>query len=182
MVKVRFDTPEDRAAILSVHEAAFGSPQGGEIVDLVMGLFADATAKPLYSLVAALGGRVVGHVLFSSVQIQPHGQGVVAQILAPLAVLPGQQGKGVGSALIREGLRQLAAAGVELVFVLGYPAYYSRFGFRPARVRGFTAPYPIPAEHDDAWMVMELTPGVIDRVHGTVQCADTLSDPRHWLE
>jgi putative acetyltransferase len=182
VVKVRFDTPEDRAAIAAVHEGAFGSTQGPEIVGLVEDLLADASARPLYSMAAEMDGRVVGHVLFTAVQIQPKGQGIAAQILAPLAVLPGQQGKGIGSALIKEGMRQLAAAGVDLVFVLGYPDYYSRFGFRPARALGFDAPYAIPAGHDDAWMVMELKPGVIGRIHGTVQCADTLNDPRHWRE
>ncbi len=182
MLNVRFATADDRTSILAVHAAAFGSLQGAEIVKLVDGLLDDATARPLYSLVAEVDGNVVGHVLFTAVRIQPEGQQVSAQILAPLAVVPGQQGRGVGGALIHEGLRQFAVAGVELVFVLGYPDYYSRFGFRPARALGFAAPYPIPIEHDDAWMVQELTPGVIGRVRGTVQCADTMNDPRHWRE
>lgn len=182
MVTVRFATAEDRAAILGIHEAAFGGTEGPEIVNLVTGLLDDATARPLYSLVAEADGKVVGHVLFTAVGIQPGGQEVSAQILAPLAVVPGQQGRGIGGALIKEGLRQLAAAGVALVFVLGYPDYYSRFGFRPARALGFAAPCPIPVAHDAAWMVLGLRPGVIGRVRGRVQCAAALSDPRHWRE
>lgn len=181
-VTVRFAAAEDRAAILGIHEAAFGSAEGPVIVTLVTDLLDDITARPLHSLVAEADGRVVGHVLFTTVKIRPGGGAVSAQILAPLAVVPGQQGKGVGGALVKEGLRQLAAAGVALVFVLGYPDYYSRFGFRPARALGFAAPYPIPVAHDAAWMVLELRPGVIGRVRGRVQCAAALNDPRHWRE
>lgn len=182
MVNVRFATTDDRAAVRTVHEAAFGLTEGPEIVALVEGLLGDATARPLHSLVAEVDGRVVGHVLFTAVTMQPGDQETAAQILAPLAVLPEVQGQGVGGALVRAGLRLLAAAGVALVFVLGYPDYYSRFGFRPARALGLAAPYPIPAEHDAAWMVLALRPGVLGQVHGTVQCADTLNDPRYWRE
>jgi predicted N-acetyltransferase YhbS len=179
---VRSANATDLAAIHAVHAAAFGNAQGPEIVALVDGLLGDASARPLHSLVAEVDGRVVGHVLFTAVTIQPGDPDISAQILAPLAVLPEVQGKGVGGALVNSGLRLLGAAGVVLVFVLGYPDYYSRFGFRPARARGFHAPYAIPAEHDDAWMVQELRSGVIGRVRGTVRCADTLNDPRHWCE
>jgi predicted N-acetyltransferase YhbS len=72
--------------------------------------------------------------------------------------------------------------GVELVFVLGHPGYYPRFGFKPAGVLGFEAPYPIPEKHADAWMVRELRAGIIGSVRGKVVCADTLSRPEYWRE
>jgi putative acetyltransferase len=68
------------------------------------------------------------------------------------------------------------------VFVLGHPEYYPRFGFRPAGALGMDAPYPIPERHADAWMVQALRPGLLGQVRGTVRCADTLNDPRHWRE
>ena len=88
----------------------------------------------------------------------------------------------MGSRLIEEGLRQLKAAEVDLVFVLGHPDYYPRCGFTPAGVLGFDAPYPIPDQHAGAWMVQALKDGVIGRVNGTVQCAKVLNHPRHWRE
>ena len=177
--RTRIATAADRAALLGVHEAAFGQ-QGPEIVELVTGLLSDQTATPLLSLVAEVDQNLVGHVLFTAVQLQSDQQDISAQIMAPLAVTPACQGNGIGRSLVTEGLKQLAASGIDLVFVLGHPAYYPRFGFRPAGVLGYTAPYPIPTEHADAWMVRELTAGVIGRMQGTVQCAETLNQARYW--
>jgi predicted N-acetyltransferase YhbS len=182
VVRIRCATDADRAEILGVHESAFGKEQGPEIVDLVSGLLGDKTAMPLLSLVAEIGGRVVGHVLFTTVRLESGRQSVSAQILAPLAVSREHQGQGIGGSLITEGLKQLAASGVELVFVLGHPEYYRKFGFRPAGVLGYKAPYPIPTAHEDAWMVQELKAGTLGRAQGTIQCAETLDQPRHWRE
>ena len=77
--------------------------------------------------------------------------------------------------LVNEALTQLESQGVALVFVLGYPDYYLRFGFAPAGVQGFDAPYPILSKNADAWMVKELQPGAIERNEGTVRCCTTLS-------
>ena len=90
--------------------------------------------------------------------------------------------EGVGGLLIREGLKRLSEAGVDLVFVLGHPGYYPKHGFQTAGVLGFEAPYPIPEKDAGAWMVQELRSGVIGRVSGTVQCCDVLNQPQHWRE
>jgi predicted N-acetyltransferase YhbS len=84
--------------------------------------------------------------------------------------------------LIAEGLNELREMGVDLVFVLGYPGYYQKHGFSPAGVKGYAAPYPIPPEHADAWMVQELRPGIMEQTRGRVRCAETLTDPKHWRE
>jgi predicted N-acetyltransferase YhbS len=180
MTTIRHTSEADLESICDLHRAAFGETEGPEIVDLIRGLFDDATALPLLSLAAEEDGKIVGHVLFTCVGIEGCERDVKAQILAPLAVSPTHQKSGVGGSLIREGLEQLAAAGVDLVFVLGHPGYYPRFGFRPAGCLGLSAPYPIPAEHEDAWMVQELRAAILERVKGTVQCADVLSRPQYW--
>jgi predicted N-acetyltransferase YhbS len=84
--------------------------------------------------------------------------------------------------LITQGLKQLAESGVDLVFVLGHPDYYPKFGFQAAGVLGFQAPYPIPSEHADAWMVQELKTGVFGNIEGRVQCSEVLNQPQHWRE
>ena len=103
-------------------------------------------------------------------------------MVAPLSVHPDYQNKGIGGQLIKEGLKLLKADGVELVFVLGHPGYYPRFGFTSAGVKGFDTPYPIAAENAEAWMVQELQPGVIGCVSGKVKCANELDKPERWQE
>ena len=181
-LRIRESTESDLRDVLDVETQAFGNEKGSVIADLVHGLLSDPTARPLLSLIAVTDDRTVGHILFTKVRIANSGQPVSAAILAPLAVIPEAQGQGVGGRLIEEGLRLLSESGVELVFVLGHPGYYPRYGFRPAGVRGFEAPYPIPDEHADAWMVQELRPGIIDGAGGSVACAEVLNRPEHWRE
>ncbi|KIX15375.1 GNAT family N-acetyltransferase [Dethiosulfatarculus sandiegensis] len=171
-----------RQDILKVHRQAFGGQKGSVISELVNDLLEDPTAEPCYSFAAVEQDTVVGHVLFTNVTISGAHEQVSAQILAPLAVLPQYQNKGVGTTLVPGALEVLKKHGVEMVFVLGHPGYYPRFGFAPAGVCGFDAPYPIPEEHAAAWMTQELKPGVIGTIKGKVLCADALHQPEHWRE
>lgn len=180
--QIRGEIGSDSESIAAVIHAAFGDVQGREIAELVADLLRDPTAEPCLSLVAAFGDRVIGHVLFTNTSISGTSREVRSAILAPLAVHPEYQNQGIGGRLIAEGLKQLSDAGVELVFVLGDPDYYSKHGFSPAGVKGFDAPYPIPTEHADAWMVQELRPGAVNEISGRVICADALNDPKHWVE
>jgi predicted N-acetyltransferase YhbS len=181
-MKIRESSLLDRPLIESVHMQAFGEQQGGEIAGLVHDLFGDPTAQPLLSLVCVEGEQITGHILFSKAVVTQSPEPVNARILAPLAVVPEARGRGRGGNLVQEGLRQLQQSQVELVFVLGHPGYYPRFGFTPAGALGFEAPYPMPDEHAAAWMVQELCPGIIGSVRGTVQCSDVLNKPEHWKE
>jgi len=181
-LQVRKAFESDKQAILDSAIAAFGKMQGQEIADLITDLLEDLSAQPLLSLVVNADDNVVGHILFTSTQIK-HSQRIVSSaILAPLSVHPEYQGQGIGGQLIKEGLKQLKATGVELVFVLGHPGYYPRYGFSAAGIKGFDAPYPIPPENSAAWMVQELNPGIIEYVSGQVICAEALNDPKYWRE
>jgi putative acetyltransferase len=130
---VRDETPADVAAIRAVNEAAFGGAQEADLVDALR-----HDGDLLLSLVADAGDVVAGHVAFSRMQVG----GDPAVALAPVAVLPAQQRRGIGTALIGEGLRRLGQSGETLVFVLGEPAYYGRFGFAAAPAARFDTPYP----------------------------------------
>lgn len=168
--------------MLHVEKQAFGNDKGSEIVDLVNGLLNDPSAMPLLSLIAVNDDQAIGHILFTKAHITYSKESISAAILAPLAVIPDAQSQGVGGRLIKEGLKLLSESGVELVFVLGHPEYYPRHGFKPAGSLGFEAPYPIPDEHANAWMVQELRPGLIGSVSGKIICADVLNQPEHWRE
>ncbi len=181
-VKIRCAIEQDRDSILAVHRSAFGAGDGEVIAKLVDEMFDDTSGEPSLSLVAEADGVLVGHLLFTYASIEPDCGQVGARILAPLAVVQNRQGQGIGGRLIETGLRLLKEARVDLVFVLGYPDYYSRFGFRPAGVRGLQATYPIPPQNADAWMVTELTPGTIENCTGTVRCSNALNHPKYWVE
>lgn len=182
-MKIRESRETDKAAIENIHIKAFGKEKGLEIAKLVNDLFDDKTAMPLLSLIAEENNQIQGHILFTKAKLLGAPDTFSAQILAPLAVNPNKQGQGVGTKLIAQGLKRLTEAGIDLVFVLGHPTYYPRSGFiGGAEALGYEAPYPIPAEHADAWMVQELSSNVIENIKGKVQCSDVLTQPQHWRE
>jgi len=82
--------------------------------------------------------------------------------------------------LIKEGLTRLSRIGVDLVFLVGHPGYYPRFGFALALRLGFQPTYPIPSEVADAWMVRALRPNIIGTVSGKVICCDAMNKPEIW--
>jgi putative acetyltransferase len=176
-INIRNTTDTDLGEILRINKEAFGQD---EEADLVEDLLADDSARPMVSLLALDGEEAIGHILFTRAWIADGGP--PSAILAPMAVVPDRQKNGIGSQLIRTGLDQLRVSGVELLFVLGWPDYYPRHGFKPAGIRGFDAPYPIPAEATDAWMVLELKTGVIGTTRGRIHCADALNRPELWRE
>lgn len=133
MLTVRPERPDDVDQVRTLLTAAFPTDVEARLVDALRN-----AGRLTDSLVAEDGGRIVGHVAFSPVTIDGTGGGVG---LAPVAVLPEYQRKGVGSQLVREGLRRAKEAGAAFAVVLGEPAYYSRFGFEPASRRGLTDEY-----------------------------------------
>ncbi len=172
----------DRKEILDVHNLAFGKEEGPEIAKLVDDLLNDKTAMPLLSLVAIKNEKIIGHILFTKATITQTTLSISTHILAPLAILPDHQKKGIGEKLIHKGIRQLKELGTELVFVLGHPSYYPRCGFSPAGEKGFEAPYSIPEENADAWMLLSLSGNAIETVNGKVQCSKILNEPQYWRE
>lgn len=181
-LNIRNTTESDLHDVLNIHTQAFGNEKGPVIADLVDGLLVDPTARPLLSLLAVENDRPLGHILFTKTRLTDSAESVSSAILAPLAILPEVQSQGIGGRLIDKGLKRLSESGVELVFVLGHPGYYPRHGFHPVGSHGFEAPYPIPDEVSDAWMVQELRPGIIGKVKGKVICSEVLNQPEHWRE
>ncbi|MDO9338856.1 MAG: N-acetyltransferase [Caulobacter sp.] len=147
---IRSAAPADRRAIHAVVTAAFRQP---DEADLIEALRADGDA--LLELVAADDGAVVGHILFSPL-VTDNGRRLAA--LAPLSVEPGRQKTGLGTALMEEGHRRLAAAGIEAVIVLGHPAYYPRVGYSADLAKAVTAPFDGPS-----FMALELAPGALSQ-------------------
>ena len=118
----------------------------------------------LLSLVAELERRIVGHILFSRMWIDARNGPVEAAALAPMAVLPGHQRRGIGGQLIRHGLDLLRDREERIVIVLGHPNYDPRFGFSTGKARSLASPFS-----PEAFMAMELRAGALDGVRGKVR-------------
>ena len=168
---------KDLSVILEIHNEAF---KGNDVADLTSQLLKDNSAKPYLSLLAIKKNEAVGHILFTRASINGIKLDNKVYILAPLAVIPSNQNQGIGGELIREGLARLESWNVKLVFVLGHINYYPKFGFvNNAEELGYKAPFPIPKEVADAWMVQCFTKQTIK---GQVVCADAMNKPEHWRE
>lgn len=178
-LQIREAVETDLSDVLLIERLAFGYDKEA---DLVSDLLHDPSAKPLLSLLAFINDRAVGHILFTAARLSCTQDTASIVILAPLAILPDAQKQGIGGKLIEQGLELLSRSGVDLVFVLGHPEYYPRYGFKSAGHLEYEAPYPIPDEHAGAWMVQALRSGVIGTVSGKVICADALNKPEHWRE
>jgi putative acetyltransferase len=158
-IKIRYQTAEDRGAVWAVNLLAFGRPQEAELVETLQ-----QRNSALCSLVAELGNKVVGHILFSPATIRSSESELTIAALGPMAVLPGFQSQGIGSQLVRAGLNYVRELGYKIVIVLGHPTYYPRFGFKPAQPLGIRWEHNAPS---DAFMVAELVSGALDGVRGT---------------
>ncbi len=173
-MRIRAATAGDAAAITRLHEQAFGAPDGPVIARLVSELLQHPSAQPLLSLVATEDAGISGHALFTAVRID--GKACKGFILAPLAVAPDCQRKGIGKTLLEHGCGELAARGAEFVLVLGDPNYYARADF--TATHSIRAPYEL--RYPEAWMARELSVGALAKATGTVTCAAPLMQPQHW--
>jgi putative acetyltransferase len=149
----------DRTAIDHVHIVSFPTPDEARLVEALR-----ANGRLFLSLVAVDAEGIVGHVAFSPVTVSGAGGGVG---LAPLAVLPSFRRRGIGAALVREGLVHAERAGFHFVVVLGEPTYYSRFGFLPAARWALRDEY----EGGDAFQALELRPAAVPADGGLVRYA-----------
>ncbi len=152
------EQPRHFAEIDALTRAAFG---GGEEAGLLPRLRADGLVRA--ALVAVQEGRVVGHVMYTALEVRVDGREVAALCLAPLSVHPQWQRRGVGLALMRQAHAQLAAQGHEAVIVLGHPQYYPRAGFSAALAAKLAGPFS-----GEAFMALELVEGALSGSTGTV--------------
>lgn len=128
---IRSEQPRDYHLISVVNAITFTHSFGMGEVPLISALRNRKEFDSDLSLVAEVDLEVVGHVLLSPLDVLVRGEAVKAAILAPIAVLPEFQNKGIGTLLIEEGHRRAKEKGIDFIFLLGHPEYYPRFGYHP---------------------------------------------------
>lgn len=169
-VEIRTGEPSDRPAIELLYPAAFPDE---DLVPLVRDLLRETNT--VISLVATIDAQIAGHVIFSKCGVARTG--IKAALLAPLAVAPDRQRMGIGSALIRAGLERLKDEGMDIVCVLGDPAFYGRLGFVPETL--IEPPYRLPIEWTEAWQSLELS-GTATRRAGKLSVPEPWRKPALW--
>jgi putative acetyltransferase len=157
---IRAEKAGDRDAVYAVNVSAFETPSEAKLVDTLR-----EQAQPVVSLVAEDNGEVIGHIMFSPVSLSGYPN-LKVMGLAPMAVAPRQQRRGIGSALVRAGLDQCRQLGFAAVVVLGHPEYYPRFGFSTASQFGIDCEYEVP---DEVFMALELEPDALSGKTGRVK-------------
>lgn len=157
---IRRATAFDETDIRQVNRAAFGTDAEANLVDaLRAGGYAEV------ELAAVNDEKVIGHILFSRVGIRTSSAAIGSLSLAPMAVLPEYQRRGIGGELVRQGIKACRDMGHASVLVLGHPDFYPRFGFSAERARRLTSPFG----GGNAWMVIELIPGALAGMEGQVE-------------
>ena len=157
---IRTEIPADYAAVYDLNKQAFdGRDAEPQLVE------AARQESGAISLVAEVDGQVVGQILFTPVVIETESVSIPAISLAPLAVHPDFQNRGIGMALTRRGLEECRAQGHRIAIVLGHPNYYPRFGFSAELAKPLACPW---GDCGEAWMAMELTPGALAGIKGKV--------------
>ncbi len=161
MVIVREETPEDVPDIDEVNRLAFGGTDESQLVNRLR-----SDGSVVISLVALVEDAVAGHILFSELPIHCGERRILGAALAPMAVRPEFQNRGIGSQLVEAGIVACRNRGIDVIVVLGHPAFYPRFGFSAQAARSLAAPFS-----GEAFMSLELRSGALNGNTGTVTYA-----------
>ncbi len=165
-ISIRKEKNEDYVDVYAINTAAFEQENEAKLVDLLRNSNAFI---PGLSLVATVDRRIVGHILFTKIDIiAEDGQAYTSLALAPMAVVPDCQKQGIGGELIQSGLDKARALGYRSVIVLGHEKYYPKFGFVPADQWRIKPPFDVPA---NVFMAIELVPDGLKNISGTVRYA-----------
>ena len=174
---IREPAESDKDQIRQVYTAAFDEEEKELVADLAIELLDTESSPKTLHLVADTEDEIVGHVSFSPVRIKD-SRDCMGYILAPLAVSPRQQKRGVGSALVRRGLEQLAREQAKVVLVYGDPEYYSRFGFSSELAEKYIPPFPLT--YTLGWQAVFIGGMIPEMDPVEIQCVEPLRKPELW--
>ncbi|OGU70700.1 MAG: GNAT family N-acetyltransferase [Ignavibacteria bacterium RBG_16_34_14] len=162
-IEIRKEIESDYADVYELNKAAFGQESESKLVEL---LRKSNAFIPEFSLVAVTNNKIVGHIIFTKIIIKDdNGNEFESLALAPMAVTPELQKRGIGGKLIRYGFNKARELGYKSVIVLGHEHYYPKFGFKPANKWKIKAPFDVPK---NVFMGIELVENGLTGVTGTV--------------
>lgn len=156
---IRKEKPEDINEIHNINSTVFETNAEADLVDRLRD-----SGIPIISLVAEIDHKLVGHIIFTP--MTGDNSDIKIAGLAPMAVLPEYQNKGIGSALVEKGLEYCAYDKYEAVAVLGHPNYYPKFGFIPSTRFDLISEYDVPKE---VFMVKELVSNSLSNIRGVIK-------------
>lgn len=162
-VLIRNERKNDYVEIRKINDLAFGQKNEGNMIEALRKT-SDYNAS--LSLVAEIKNKIVGHILFYPIKIKNEKKEYTVLSLAPMAVHPAYQNKGIGSKLVKRGLEIAKAIDFNAVIVVGHPNYYPRFGFIPASNWELQLPFDAP---DNAFLALELKESTLKNGSGTVE-------------
>lgn len=163
-MNIRKEKDSDKEQIWQVNAAAFETEAEANLVNALRD-----SGIPFISFVAEEDEEILGHILFTPVELVGDDSGLRLMGLAPMAVLPKVQKKGIGSQLVRTGIIQCSTQGYDAIVVLGHPEYYPKFGFVPSIEYGIKSEYEVP---DEAFMVLELKKSSMKGKKGMIKYHD----------
>ena len=175
-MEIREAKIKDADSIKRVHLEAFKNSEAELISDLAINLLQEKSTTKTISLVTIENDVIIGHVAFSPVFFESTNQHF-GYILAPLAVLPPHQKKGVGTTIVKHGLDFISSLGSFIVFVYGDPQYYSRFGFEMDLAGNFIPPYKL--KYPEGLQALGLNSPVIAE-GDKFKCVNSLNKPILW--
>jgi len=166
---IREEVKEDFGEIYDLVKVAFETAKvtNGKEQDYVNQLRKNENYIPELALVAEEDGKLVGHIMLTRMQIIDGDSKYETLLLGPISVLLEFRNKGIGSQLIKESFRRAKQMQYGSVVLVGDPAYYHRFGFRPSVDFNIKYAHPIP---DENVMACELIPNALQGVRGTFCC------------
>jgi predicted N-acetyltransferase YhbS len=161
-ILIREERKNDYDEIKKINDLAFGQENEGKMIEALRKTL-DYNSKLL--LVAERKEKIVGYILFYPIKIKNEIEEFTVLSLAPMAVYPEYQNKGIGSKLVKRGIEVAKKYDFNAVIVVGHPRYYPRFGFRPASNWGIKLPFNVP---DNVFLALELKENSLKNCNGTV--------------
>jgi len=168
-ITIRKEEEKDHKQIYEVNKLAFQQENEGKLIEKIRNT---ENFIPELSIVAEIDNRIVGHILFSKIKIV--GKSVYESLaLAPMAVIPEFQKKGIGSELVKIGIKMAKKLGFDSIIVIGHKEYYPKFGFQRASKWNIKCPFEVP---DEVFMAIELTEKAFEGKAGTVEYPDEFNE------